>query len=127
MILLSMIIAKHHVNRILINSENSADVLFYDAFNRMNLPLNQLKPISVPLVAFNIESVGVEGEITLPITAGTLPQQVQFMTFTVIRVPFAYNAILERPWMNQLDIIVSTKHLLVRFPTMPKINKMHGD
>ena len=58
-----MTISKHPVKRILIDSGSSIDVLFYDAFVRMNLPIEGLKPILSPLVAFNGESVNVEGEI----------------------------------------------------------------
>lgn len=70
-IIVSMMTAKYPIKKILIDSRSLADVLFYDAFVRMNLPLNQLKPFSTPSVAFNRELVEGEG---LPIIVGTLPQ-----------------------------------------------------
>ena len=72
-IVVSMTISKHPVKRILIDSGSSIDVLFYDTFVRMNLPQGELKPIMSPLVAFNGESVNVEGEITHPVIVGTPP------------------------------------------------------
>lgn len=42
-IVMDMTIAKHGVKRVLIDSESSVDVLFYDALVWMNLSKNQLK------------------------------------------------------------------------------------
>ena len=111
-----MTISKHPVKRILIDSSSSIDVLFYDAFVRMNLPKEELKPILSPLVAFNGESINVEGEITLPVTAGTPPlTKTILVTFIVVNIPLAYNAILKRPSLNQLDAMIFTRCLLVQF------------
>ena len=89
---------------------------FYDAFVRMNLPIEELKPVLSPLVAFNGESINVEEEITLPVTAETPPlTKMSLVTFTVMHISLAYNAILGRPSLNQLDAMISTRHLLVRF------------
>ena len=72
-IVISMTIAKHPIKRILVDMESSADVLLYDAFVRMNLPMQTLRPSPAPLVAFNDESIEVEGEVILPVTIGTPP------------------------------------------------------
>ena len=89
-------------------------MLFYDAFSRMNLSHDQLKPVHTPLVGFTGDSVGVEGEITLPVTVGSPPRQsTVMMTFTVVKLPSPYNAILGRPGLNQLDAVIFTKRLLV--------------
>lgn len=64
-IVILITIVKHPVRRILVNSESSADVLFYDTFVRMNLTLNCIRPVSIPLVTFNGELVGIEGKIIL--------------------------------------------------------------
>lgn len=70
-LVVSMIIAKYDIKRILVNSESSANVIFYDAFVRMGLPLSQLRQVSTLLVNFSGDSVRVEGEITLLVTVGT--------------------------------------------------------
>ena len=49
------------------------------------------------------------------------------MTFTIVQVPSAYNAILGRLGLNALRAIVSTYHLLVRFPTKNGVREMRGD
>ena len=127
-VVVSMTISKHPVKRILIDSDSSTDVLFYDAFVHMNLPMEELKPVLSPLVAFNGESINVEEEITLPVTAGTPPlTKTILVTFTVVYIPSAYNAILGRPSLNQLDAMISTRHLLVRFMTDQGVGEMKGD
>ena len=73
-----------------------------------------LRPILTPLIAFNRESIEVEGEVTLSITIETLPQtKMVFITFTMVNISSAYNIILGRPGLNQLDIMISARRLLV--------------
>ena len=123
-----MTISKHPVKRILIDSDNSTDILFYDAFARMNLPLGGLKPILSPLVAFNGESVNVEEEITLPVTARTPPlTKIILITFTIVNIPLACNAILGCLSLNQLDAMISTIRLLVWFMTDQGVGEMKGE
>lgn len=73
LIVISLMIAKHSIRRNIVDSGSFADLLFYDAFVTINLPLNELKLIFMPVVGFNRESIGVNGEITLPIMAGISP------------------------------------------------------
>ena len=49
------------------------------------------------------------------------------MTFTIVRVPSIYNAILGRSGLNALRAIVSIYHLLVRLPTKNGAEKICGD
>ena len=70
----------------------------------------------------------MKGEISLSLTAGTeLQQSTVFITFTIVRIPSAYNVILERPKLNALRAVVLTYHLLARFPTRHGVGEMHGD
>ena len=48
------------------------------------------------------------------------------MTFTVVRLPSPYNVILGRPGLNLLDAVISTKRLLVQFPTPCGVGEMRG-
>ena len=70
----------------------------------------------------------VEGAITLPITVSTEPYQKTLrLTFLVVKVPSAYNAILGRLGLNTFRAVVLTYHLLVKFSTSYGIGKMRGD
>ena len=94
-VIISMTIAKHLVKRILVDSGSLIDVLGYDVFVQMNLSHESLRYVTTPLMGFTGDSVRVEGEITLPVTAGMSPcQSTVFIKFLIVRIPLAYNAIL---------------------------------
>ena len=127
-VVVSSTIAKYDVKRILVDNGSSTNVLFYAVFSRMDLSKYRLREISTPLIGFTGDLVQVEGEITLPTTVGTSPRlSTAFLTYTVVRIPSAYNAILGRLGLNALRAIVSTYHLLVRFPTKYGIGELRGD
>ncbi|GAV69027.1 hypothetical protein CFOL_v3_12528 [Cephalotus follicularis] len=49
------------------------------------------------------------------------------MTFLVVDTPSPYNAIVGRPGLNLMEAIVSTRHLLVKFPTRFGVGEVRGD
>ncbi|GAV63512.1 hypothetical protein CFOL_v3_07030 [Cephalotus follicularis] len=49
------------------------------------------------------------------------------MTFLVVDTPSPYNAIIRRPGLNLMEAIVSTRHLLMKFPTRFGVGEARGD
>ncbi|KAK2997863.1 hypothetical protein RJ639_025561 [Escallonia herrerae] len=81
-----------------------------------------------PLYGFFNHLVDVEEIIALPVTIGTPPIQANLMLdFVVVKVPSAYNAILGRRTLNQLQAVVSTYHLKMKFPMENGIGEVKGD
>ncbi|GAV60679.1 hypothetical protein CFOL_v3_04208 [Cephalotus follicularis] len=116
------------MKRILIDSGSSADILYKHAFDQLRIPADQLKPVNTPLVGFAGEMVHLLGSIDLSVVAGTAPRQTQVeMTFLVVDTPSPYNAIIWRPGLNLLEAIVSTRHLLMKFPTRFGVGEVRGD
>ncbi|KAK3010023.1 hypothetical protein RJ639_010986 [Escallonia herrerae] len=116
------------VKRVLIDNESSAEILFHDAFKKMNIPTDRLRKMDTLLYGFSNHPVAAEGIIALPVAIGTPPEQANFMLdFVVVKVPSAYNAILGRPALNQLQAVVSTYHLKMKFPTKHMIGEVKGD
>ncbi|GAV57240.1 hypothetical protein CFOL_v3_00778 [Cephalotus follicularis] len=116
------------MKRILIDSGSSADILYKHAFNQLRIPEDQLKPVKTPLVGFAGETIHPLGSINLSMVAGTTPRQTQVeMTFLVVDTPSPYNAIVGRPGLNLMEAIVSTRHLLMKFPTRFGVGEVRGD
>ncbi|KAK3032618.1 hypothetical protein RJ639_036578 [Escallonia herrerae] len=116
------------VKRVLIDNGSSAEILFHDAFEKMNIPTDRLRKMDTPLYGFSNHPVTAEGIIALPVAIGTPPAQANFMLdFVVVKVPSAYNAILGRPALNRLQAVVSTYHLKMKFPTEHGIGEVKGD
>ncbi|KAK3023717.1 hypothetical protein RJ639_042727 [Escallonia herrerae] len=116
------------VKRVLIDNGSSAEILFHDAFEKMNIPTDRLRKMEAPLYGFSNHPVATEGIIALPVAIGTPPTQANLMLdFVVVKIPSAYNAILGRPALNRLQAIVSTYHLKMKFPTEHGIGEVKGD
>ncbi|GAV85246.1 hypothetical protein CFOL_v3_28684, partial [Cephalotus follicularis] len=49
------------------------------------------------------------------------------MTFLVVDTPSPYNAIIGRPGLNLMEAIVSTRYLLMKFPTRFGVGEARGD
>lgn len=111
-----MTITSYNVKKILVDNGSSINMLFYDIFQKMKLFTDQLKKVNTLLVRFSRNFIVVEGEITLAMIEE--PQiRIEQLTFLVVCVPSAYNAILRWPELNILRAAVSMYYFLMRFLT----------
>ncbi|GFZ01916.1 hypothetical protein Acr_15g0005250 [Actinidia rufa] len=101
-LVVSVVIANFNVQRILIDSGSSADILFISAFEKMKIGLDKLHPFHTPLIGFGGNTTHPLGWINLPITLGTEPHQTTvWQDFIVVDCPSPYNAILGRPTLGR--------------------------
>ncbi|KAL5763039.1 hypothetical protein ACOSP7_019303 [Xanthoceras sorbifolium] len=47
--------------------------------------------------------------------------------FLIIDCPTAYNTVIGRPTLNDLEVITSTKHLTLKFPTPTSVGHVRGE
>jgi hypothetical protein len=115
-LVLSLAIANHKIHRILIDTGSSADILYRSAFELMKIDRRKVIPVRHSLVGFTGEQVLPLGSIELPVMAGSYPRQRTIMVrFLIIDRPSAYNAVLGRMALNDLQAITSTPHLSMKF------------
>ncbi|KAK9175052.1 hypothetical protein WN944_027057 [Citrus x changshan-huyou] len=86
-------IANITVKRILIDGGSNAEILYWDAFQKMRLKESDLRKCYAPLVAFEGIRLTAKGIINLPIKAG---DKIASVDFLVVNAPSSYNAILGR-------------------------------
>ena len=94
-LVVSIRIRDYNVHRMLVDNGNSADILYYPAFQQMGIDKARLIPTNALLVGFGGTRVFLLGAVILSITVGDYPQQItRDVTFLVVDCSFAYNGIL---------------------------------
>ena len=127
-IVITLLIADYSTRRVLVDNGSSVDILYYPAFQQMNLGWEQLRPVYSPLVGFGGMKVQPVGTISLLVVVGAYPQQVtRNVNFLVVDCSSSYNAIIGRPTLNSWKAVTSTYHLSVKFPTEHGVGEVQGD
>ncbi|XP_009409627.2 uncharacterized protein LOC103991808 [Musa acuminata AAA Group] len=69
-LVISARIANAQVRRIMVDIGSSADILYFDAFQKLGLSRDNMKPMCSALTGFTGDSISPLGAITLPLTLG---------------------------------------------------------
>ncbi|KAL0401849.1 UNVERIFIED_CONTAM: hypothetical protein Slati_4214800 [Sesamum latifolium] len=101
-LVITALLANNEVGRIFIDSGSSADILFREAYDQMQLVDVSLEKVNTSLYGFAGEVVYHRGMVSLPLTLGTgVAHRTCMLKFLVVDVPSAYNVILAgRPTLN---------------------------
>ncbi|RRT31256.1 hypothetical protein B296_00049415 [Ensete ventricosum] len=76
------------------------------------------------LTGFTGDSVAPAATTVLPITVGEEPRsKTLLVSFIVVALPSAYNAIIGRPTLNKLKAVVLTYHRVMKFSTRARVGK----
>ncbi|XP_022003491.1 uncharacterized protein LOC110900943 [Helianthus annuus] len=116
---ISVIIAGHKVSRIHVDGGSGVEVIYEHCFLRFDRDVrDRLEEHSIPLVGFNNSISHPLGKIRLPFTVRVRDRvRTINLTFTVVRAPSKYNAILGRPGIGDLQAQASTPHGALVFQT----------
>ncbi|XP_057781042.1 uncharacterized protein LOC130999491 [Salvia miltiorrhiza] len=123
-LVISIYIANCLTKRVLIDNGSSANILFFSAYREMGLDESKLIKKAVVLVGFSGESTTTVGEIDLPVYAEGVNLSTRFL---VVDAPSAYNVILGRPWIHEMEVVPSTYHQVIRFPTKWGVKEIKGE
>ncbi|XP_010677764.1 uncharacterized protein LOC104893366 [Beta vulgaris subsp. vulgaris] len=104
------------VHRISVDGGSSANILYLSTFEKLMIGREFLKPVRYPVIGFTEASVVPEGLISLPVRIGENDIARDVMAeFLVVDVPGAYNAIIGRPFIQDVQGVVSTYHLTMLY------------
>ncbi|RZR97828.1 hypothetical protein BHM03_00027083, partial [Ensete ventricosum] len=117
-LVISVQIANARVKRVMVDTGSSADILYFGVFQKLGLTDKDLLPVVTTLTGFTGDLVSPVGTTVLPIIVGEEPRsKTLLVSFIVVALPSAYNAIIGRPTLNKLRAVVSTYHRVMKFPT----------
>ncbi|XP_070014774.1 uncharacterized protein [Nicotiana sylvestris] len=102
-----------NVKRVLINPGSSVNIILLRVINEMQVE-DKLIPKAHTLFYFDNSSVVTKGEIILTTFAEGVVKDTKFQ---VVEMDMAYNMILGRPWIHKMDVVPSTLHQVIKFPS----------
>ncbi|XP_075099210.1 uncharacterized protein LOC142176052 [Nicotiana tabacum] len=101
---------------------SSVNIILLRVVNEMQFD-DKMVPKARTLTGFDNSSVVTKEEILL----ATFAKVVKDTKFQVIDTDMAYNIILDRPWIHEMDDVPSTLHQVIKFPSQWGIRQIHGD
>lgn len=117
-LVVTMLVANYTTRRILVDNGSSTDILFWEAFAKMGIGQDRLRPFPTLLRGFSGKMVQPLGSITLPVIIGMGRLTATTMAdFLMVKDHSSYNAIVGQPTLNSLKLVTSTYHLKMKFPT----------
>ncbi|KAL0303059.1 UNVERIFIED_CONTAM: hypothetical protein Sradi_6174000 [Sesamum radiatum] len=127
-LVITAMLANYEVEHIFIDSGSSADILFGEAYDQMQLGDVSLEKVNTSLYGLAGEVVHPRGMVSLPLTMerGTT-RKTCLLKFLVVDVSSAYNVILGRPTLNIFQAVISTYHMKIKFPTPGGVGEVQGD
>ncbi|KAL0288990.1 UNVERIFIED_CONTAM: hypothetical protein Scaly_2715200 [Sesamum calycinum] len=97
----SITVAIYSIQFIFVDSSSFVDVLFYKAYQQMELGDIPLEPVHTSLYGFAGEVIQSLGQISLPLSSATEPtRRTRMVSFLVVDMPSAYNLISGQPTLN---------------------------
>ncbi|XP_060200422.1 uncharacterized protein LOC132628676 [Lycium barbarum] len=122
-LIMTVLIGSCQVKRIMVDSRSSGNILRWKVVEEIGL-LEKMILAARTLSRFSMASETTKGEIDLPVEAGGVTK---YTKFYVIGGDIQYNAIFGRSWLHDMNVVPSTLHLLLKFPTPDGNRQIRGE
>ena len=118
-VVISVVTTRRRVHQVLVDQGNSADVMFWSMFNKLQLSLDLLRPYTGCLYGFVGDQVEVHDylELRTTLTDGTA-SHTENIRYLEVNANSAYNILLGRPALNRLRWVSSTRHMKLKLPDL---------
>ena len=113
-LVLTLCINDLNVHKVFVDLGGVTNLLQLPAFKQMNVSLDRLSSAGRILSSFNGASTVTMGDITLPIRARPVVQQV---LFSVVGDLSPYNSIVGRAWLHAMKVVSFTYHQMISYLT----------
>ncbi|XP_070026103.1 uncharacterized protein [Nicotiana sylvestris] len=117
------IIHRKQVRHVLDEESSSVNIILLRVLRDMQAE-DKLIPKAHTLSGFDNSSVVTKGEVILTTFAEGVVKDTKFQ---VVDIDMAYNMILGRPWIHEMDVVPSTLHQVIKFPSPWGICQIPGD
>nr|XP_016479807.1 PREDICTED: uncharacterized protein LOC107801053 [Nicotiana tabacum] len=122
-LVISLVIHDTNVKRVLIDLGSSVNIILLRVVEEM-LMGDRVIPKARSLSGFDNSTVITKGEIELSTYAKGVIKETKFQ---VIDTDMAYNVIMGRPWIHDMDDVPSTLHQVIKFPSKWGIQQIRED
>ncbi|XP_070035708.1 uncharacterized protein [Nicotiana tomentosiformis] len=122
-LVISLLVHDTNVKRVLIDPGSSVNILLLRVVNKMQAD-DKVVPKARSLSGSDNSSVIMKGKIMLTIFAEKVIKDTKFQ---VIDTDMAYNMILGRLWIHNMDVVPSTLHQVIKFPLQWGIRQIRED
>ena len=112
------------MKRVMVDQGSTVEIMYPDLYKGLNLKSKDLTPYISPLVSFEGKVVIPKGQIRLPVQIGLEVVEVYFI---VVDAYSPYTAIVARPWLHTLEVVSSTQHQKVKYPTKGQVKEILED
>ncbi|XP_070036428.1 uncharacterized protein [Nicotiana tomentosiformis] len=122
-LVISLLIHDTNVKRVFIDPGSSVNIILLRIVNEIQIG-DQMIPKARSLSGFNNSTVITKGEIILTTFAEGVIKETKFQ---VIDTDMAYNVILGRLWIHDMNVVLSTLHQVIKFPSKWGIQQIRED
>jgi hypothetical protein len=112
-----VVTAGFQIKQAMVDTGSSANVLFWEDFEKLGLPKEVMREHRGALLGFSGQSVEIIGYVDLRTTFGEGENaKTIVIKYIIVDAQSSYNLILGRPALNGLGAINSTTHLCIKYP-----------
>ncbi|XP_070011112.1 uncharacterized protein [Nicotiana sylvestris] len=112
-LVISLLVHDTNTKRVLIDPGSSVNIILLRVLREMQAE-DKMIPKAHTLSEFDNSSVVTKGEVILMTFAECVIKDTKFQ---VVDMEMAYNMILGRPWIHEMDVVPSTLHQVIKFPS----------